>query len=128
MKYTFFSIAGFFLLLCFSLSCTDDNIDSGIKGYIEFGEVNCHIAREFWTFQPYNGMVYAVPYDSVSGYGSYTSISDSVQANDGEFTLGLSPGHYYIFIEPYQIFNEQNHIVVYLNQISEPDLQFYKCI
>ncbi|MGM0648885.1 MAG: hypothetical protein ACQES1_00090 [Bacteroidota bacterium] len=119
----------FLTMLMFHVhSCTDDNIDSGVKGYIEFAEVDCDTPSEFWNYQPYNGKVYAVPYDSVSGYGNYTNISDSTEAEDGEFTIGLSPGHYYIYIEEHQQFNDDNHIVVYLNQVTEPDLRFHKCI
>jgi hypothetical protein len=128
MKNTWLFMFTLCLGLCFSLSCTDDNIDSGIKGYIEYGEVNCDLPREFWTFHPYNGTVYAVPYDSVSGYGNYTAISDSTQATNGEFTIGLSPGHYYIITEDYQYFTNDNHVVVHLNQVSDPDFQFHKCL
>ncbi|MGC9331493.1 MAG: hypothetical protein ACP5DZ_06410 [Bacteroidales bacterium] len=128
MKTTLASILILCLFLCISPSCSDDNIDSGIKGYIEFGEVNCNIPREFWTFQPYNGTVFAIPYDSVSGYGTYSYIADSTEATNGEFTIGLKPGHYYIIIEDYQYFNDNNHIIVHLNQVSEPDFQFHKCL
>ncbi|SRR6056297_2630876 len=114
--------------LTYLTACTDDNIDSGIKGYIEYGEVDCSLDQSFWTYHPYNGTVYVIPKDSVSGFtGNYIQAADSAYATDGEFILGLEPGHYYVFIEEYQVFNSRNEVTVYLNQTAKPDYSFYSC-
>ena len=117
------------ILLLFLFSCSSDNYTSGIKGKIEFAEVDCSIDQSFWQYENYNGMVYAIPKDSVSsGSGNYMQYADSSRASNGEFTIGLTPGYYYIFIEEYQAFNLNTEVVVYLNQVTEKEFRFYKCL
>jgi hypothetical protein len=128
MKTTKFILLLILMILITNIGCKDDNIDSGIQGYIEYGEVDCSLDRSFWTYYPYNGTIYVISEDSVSGStGNYIEVSDSTQATDGEFVIGLDPGHYYVFIEEYQVFNSNNEITVYLNQTAKPDFYFYSC-
>ncbi|MFP4664202.1 MAG: hypothetical protein ACLFM1_07210 [Bacteroidales bacterium] len=115
-------------LLIFGASCSDDNIDSGIKGYVEYGEVDCSLDQVFWNYEPYNGMVYVINTDSVSSNtGNYKAASDSAMAEEGEFIIGVKPGHYHVFIEEYQVLNSSNEVTVYLNQTANPDFSFYTC-
>lgn len=117
-----------FIMLISFFSCTSDNFTSGVKGHIEFTAVDCTLNQTFWEYDNYNGMVYVVPKDSVNGtFGNYIPM-DSVQAINGDFSIGLNPGYYYIFIEEYQTFNINNEIVVNLNQVTQKDFRFHKCI
>jgi hypothetical protein len=126
---TLLAITLFFISLTIFHSCSNDNIQSGVKGHIEFGEVNCNLDQSFWEYQNYTGTVYAINKDSIQFIsGNYQSHSDSTQAFDGDFTIGLEPGHYYIYIAEYQIFGYNTEIIVQLNQVTEKDFRWHKCI
>ena len=128
MKTTKFILFLILMILITNIGCKDDNIDSGIKGYVEYGEVDCSLDQSFWTYHPYNGTVYVISADSVgAATGNYIEAADSTQATDGEFVIGLTPGHYHVFIEEYQVFNSRNEVTVYLNQTAKPDYSFYSC-
>lgn len=116
------------IILTVLFSCTEDNIDSGLSGYIEFAEVDCDLDESFWNLKPYNGKVYILHEDSLgSSSHNYLKKSDSTQAEEGEFSIGLDPGNYYIFIKEYQIFSDNNKVTVNLNQVSKPDFYFHTC-
>ncbi|MEA1873071.1 MAG: hypothetical protein U9N51_01410 [Bacteroidota bacterium] len=118
-----------FISLAILFSCSSDNIQSGIKGHIEFAEADCNMDQSFWLYNAYNGMVYAIHKDSVnSTTGNYTTFADSVQATNGDFTIGLDPGYYYVFIEAYQAFNTNTEVMVQLNQVTNKEFRWYKCI
>ena len=110
-------------------ACSSDNIQSGVKGHIEFSEADCALDQSFWQYNAYNGIVYAIHKDSVnSAAGNYRSLADSVQAINGNFTIGLNPGYYYIFIEEYQAFNNNTEIMVQLNQVTTKEFRWHKCM
>ncbi len=119
----------FFISLAILFSCSSDNIQSGVKGHIEFAEADCALDQSFWQYNAYNGMVYAIHKDSVSyAVGNYTALADSAQVINGNFTIGLNPGYYYIFIKAYQVFNTNTEVVVQLNQITNKEFRWYKCM
>jgi len=125
-KYFAFTL---FMSLAMLFACSSDNIQSGIKGYIEFSEADCALDQSFWQYNAYNGIVYAIHKDSVnSAAGNFTSLADSAQAINGNFTIGLSPGYYYIFIEAYQAFNTNTEIMVQLNQVTNKEFRWHKCM
>lgn len=118
-----------FISLAILVSCTSDNINSGIKGYIEYAEADCAIDQSFWTYNPYNGMIYAIPKDSILfANGNYKALSDSTQAINGNFQLGLEPGYYYIFLDEHRSFNSTTEFKVQLNQVTEKEFRLHSCI
>jgi uncharacterized membrane protein len=118
-----------FISLAILFACSSDNIQSGVKGHIEFAEADCSMDQSFWLYNDYNGMVYAIHKDSVNfSAGNYTEYADSAQAINGNFTIGLNPGYYYIFIEEYQVFNTNTEVMVQLNQVTNKEFRWHKCM
>lgn len=118
-----------FISLAMLFACSSDNIQSGVKGYIEFAEADCNMDQSFWIYNAYNGMVYAIHKDSVNSIaGNYKAHADSAQVINGDFTIGLNPGYYYLFIDEYQVFNTNTEVMVQLNQVTDKEFRWYKCM
>lgn len=122
-----------FLIINISLltfySCTSDNVISGLTGSIDYGLVNCSLDQSFWEYTPYNGTLYLINKDSINtATYDYKLLSDSTQVTDGNFTIALEPGHYYVFITEYRAFNYNTEVTIYLNQLTEKHFTFHSCI
>jgi len=122
----------FMLLTIFNFSCKTDNIESGIKGVVKYGEGNCSLDPSFWYYNSYSGYVYLIQEnvkDTLSvSYNSLNLYSDSTYCNNGNFLISLNPGNYYLFIKEYPIFGNDQKVTVFYNQLSEKEFFIYRCI
>lgn len=129
MKTFLISLIVFFVLLL--PACKSDNVNSGARGVVHYVEVNCNLDESFWEYNNYNGTLYFIVKDSANNYISVEdkiAHSDSVTAIDGEYTLSLQPAVYYSFIREAPYTSESNSIQVNLNQVTEKDFWFRKCV
>lgn len=133
MKKTIFAIIITLLVMLSTLSsCETNTLKSGIEGNLQYGEGSCVFDQSFWVYNPYSGYVHFVNTavkDTFSGpVNRLLDISDSTNANAGEFKMKLEPGNYYLCVRSNPVFYEDNKFIVQPNSTTEQNFWIFKCI
>ncbi|PLX09511.1 MAG: hypothetical protein C0596_02980 [Marinilabiliales bacterium] len=125
-------ISTLIILMAILSACTTNSLKSGIQGNLQYGEGSCLFDPSFRTYYPYSGYIYFI--NSVTADTSSSSIydlldnADSVMCNNGNFSLKLDVGTYYLCIREYPYLRDDNYFTVQPNQTTEQDFYIFKCI
>lgn len=123
------------LTMLFLFSCRDDTVEAGAKGKIEIGDGSCAQPIDYSSrvYFAYTGKAYFVQKTALDslGAGSLPALkhsSDSTDVSNGKYTVGISPGNYYLLLEdPGYGSVGENLITIYYERVTEQDFKFWKC-
>ena len=128
MKYLL--IASLFVLTLM-FGCSKNNIATGIKGKVEYGQGDCMpiIDYESRVYDKFNGDVLFILKDNL-GNGDFDQLKNNsirVTLKNGELSAQLPIGTYLIMPEDVYLYSEDNTITIKPNEVLNNDFKFWKC-
>jgi len=129
----------FLTLLITSLfsACLKDDVETGISGYIEYGESDCLPSDELNVeFDAYSGELFFIVKEALDSLQieSFDDIiqlrnnSISVQIKQGELFTKLPAGDYYVWAENIYEGSERYTLSIKHGEILNKDIKFIRCL
>lgn len=123
------------LLSFFISSCTDNRAPSGIHGTVLYGQGDCTspVDPNNRVYSEYSGKVWVVEKSvidtmNIIQFDSTKSDYLSADATEGQFSLLVPPGTYYVIIDTLFYISSENLITLEPDDLLEREFKFYRCL
>ena len=118
-------------------ACKKDDIETGVRGFIEYGESDCLPSDEFDVeFDAYSGELFFIVKEEldslqIEGFDDIIQLrnnSINVQIKQGELFAKLPAGDYYAWAENIYERSEQYTLSIKLGEILNKNIKFVRCL
>jgi hypothetical protein len=122
------------LFFAFTVSCTDDRAPSGISSMIYYAEGDCMppVNENSRNYKPYSGKVWIIEKSMADTLSVFLNDSSNSKihfttATEGNFSLLVAPGSYYIMPDTMFYISEENLVTIHPDDLIIKDFKFFKC-
>lgn len=118
-------------------ACSKDKIETGIRGYIEYGESDCLPSDGLDVeFDAYSGELFFIKKEEldslhIEGFEDIIQLRDNSihsQISEGALFIELPAGDYYVWAENIYEGSERYAIKINPDEILDKDIKFLRCL